>query len=72
MRVLEEFNISRKIIALTTDNDSAMIVCGKEISSAFDNEFSSMNFLHYYCVMHILNLEVKKELKIISNYITRC
>ena len=49
MRVLEEFNISRKIIALTTDNDSAMIVCGKEISSAFDNEFFSMNFSYYRC-----------------------
>jgi len=40
MRVLGEFNISSKIIALTTDNDSAMIVCEKEMSSAFDNEIN--------------------------------
>jgi len=71
MRVLEEFNISRRIIALTTDNDSAMIVCGKEISSAFDNEFSSMNFSHYRCAAHVLNLGVKKGLKIVSNSITK-
>jgi hypothetical protein len=55
MRVLEEFNISRRIIALTTDNDSVMIVCEKEISSAFDNEFSLMNFSLYHCAAHVVN-----------------
>ena len=71
MRVLGEFNISSKIIALTTDNDSAMIVCGKEMSSAFDNEMSSMNFKHYCCAAHVLNLGVKEGLKCVSDLVTK-
>jgi zinc finger BED domain-containing protein 1 (E3 SUMO-protein ligase ZBED1) len=71
MRVLEEFNISTKIIALTTDNDSAMLVCGKEIADALDNEISSMNFSHYCCTAHVLNLGVKKGLEAVNNSITK-
>ena len=71
MRVLEEFNITGKIIALTTDNDSAMLVCGKELASTFNNEFSSMGFSHYRCAAHVLNLGVKKGLKIISNSVVK-
>ena len=37
MHVLNEFNISNKVIALTTDNESAMLVCEKEISSALNS-----------------------------------
>ncbi|RGB27048.1 hypothetical protein C1646_769627 [Rhizophagus diaphanus] len=32
MQTLEEFNISNKIVTFTTDNKSAMIVCGREIA----------------------------------------
>jgi hypothetical protein len=67
MHVLEEFNISNKIIALTTDNDSAMLACGREIAGAIDDEFSSMNFSHYRCVAHVLNLGVKKGLKAVGS-----
>ncbi len=56
MKVLDQFNISSKIIALTTDNESAMIVCGKEIASALDIEFSTMTFAHYRCAAHVFNL----------------
>jgi hypothetical protein len=64
MRVLREFNIFSKIIALTTDNDSAMLACGKEIATVFDNEISSIgNFSHYRCAAHVLNLGVKKGLE---------
>ena len=66
MCVLKEFNISNKIIALTTDNESAMLVCGREIASALDNEFSSMIFSHYHCAAHILNLGVKQGLKLVD------
>jgi len=71
MRVLEEFNIAGKIVALTTDNDSAMLVCGKEIASAFDDEMSLMNFSHYRCAAHVLNLGVKKGLKSVSNSVIK-
>ena len=69
IRVLEEFNIANKIIALTTDNDFAMLVCGRELASTFDNKFSSMGFSHYHCAAHILNIGIKKGLKIIGSSI---
>ncbi|GET01426.1 zinc finger BED domain-containing protein RICESLEEPER 2-like [Rhizophagus clarus] len=62
-RVLEEFGISNKIIALTTDNESAMLVCGREMASAFEDVFLTLTFSHYRCATHILNLGVKKGLK---------
>jgi hypothetical protein len=71
IRVLDEFNISNKIIALTTDNESAMLVCGKEIASALDLEFSSMAFSHYRCAAHVLNLGVKKGLKLVDDPINK-
>jgi len=69
--VLREFNISTKIIALTTDNDSAMLVCGREVADSLDNEISSMNFSHYRCVAHVLNLGVKKGLTAVNNSVIK-
>ncbi|GBB85714.1 hypothetical protein RclHR1_01220010 [Rhizophagus clarus] len=66
MRVLQEFNISNRIIALTTDNKSAMVVCGCEIASSFDNKFSMITFSHYRCAGHVLNLEVKQGLRLVD------
>lgn len=71
IRVLDEFNISTKIIALTTDNDSAMIACGREIADVLDNEISMMNFSHYRCAAHVLNLGVKKGFETVNNSITK-
>ncbi|GBB85713.1 hypothetical protein RclHR1_01220009 [Rhizophagus clarus] len=66
MRVLQEFNISNRIIALTTDNESAMVVCDREIASSFDNEFSMMTFSHYRYTGHVLNLGVKQGLRLVD------
>ena len=71
MRVLGEFNISNRIIALTTDNDSAMLACGKEIAAVLDEEFSSMTFSHYRCAAHMLNLGVKNGLKEVDYSVTK-
>ncbi|CAB4436527.1 unnamed protein product [Rhizophagus irregularis] len=71
MRILEEFNISNKIVALMTDNESAMIVCGKEIALDMDDEFSSMIFFHYQCAAHILNLGVKEGLRLVNDSIKK-
>ena len=71
MKALDEFNISNKIIALTTDNESAMIMCGKEIASSLDIEFSTMIFAHYRCAAHVLNLGVKNGLKFINEPINK-
>src|SRR6266542_3214580 len=71
MHVLEEFNISNKIITLTTDNDSAMLACEREIAGTLDNEFSSMNFSHYRCVTYVLNLDMKKGLKTVGSSVIK-
>ncbi|GBC27415.1 zinc finger BED domain-containing protein RICESLEEPER 2-like [Rhizophagus irregularis DAOM 181602=DAOM 197198] len=71
MRTLEEFNISNKIVALTTDNESAMIVCGREIALDMDDGFSSMIFSHYRCAAHVLNLGVKEGLKLVNDSIKK-
>jgi len=71
MCALREFNISTKIITLTTDNDSTMLVCGREVADSLDNEISSMNFSHYRYAAHVLNLGVKKGLTAVNNSITK-
>ena len=69
--VLEEFRISNKVLALTTDNESVMIVCGREIASSFDSAFSTMTFSHYRCVAHVLNLGVKHGMELINQSIIK-
>ncbi len=71
MHVLNEFNISNKVIALTTDNESAMLICEREIGSALDSEFSSMIFSHYRYAAHVLNLGVKQGLKLVDNAVIK-
>lgn len=71
MQVLQEFNISNKVIALTTDNASVMLVCGKEIASAIEDKFSSMIFSYYRCAAHVLNLGVKQGLNLVDNAIIK-
>jgi len=69
--VLDDFNISSKIIALTTDNESAMIVCGRELSNALNDRFPSINFSHYRCAAHVLNLGVKQGLQLADDSISK-
>ena len=70
-RVLEEFRIANKVIALTTDNESVMLVCGEEIASALDLELSGMVFSHYRCTAHVLNLGVKQGLKVVNESVDK-
>jgi hypothetical protein len=71
VHILDEFNVSDKILALTTDNGSAMVVCGREIANALNTELSSMNFSHYRCAAHVLNLGVKQGLQLVSNSVDK-
>ena len=70
-RVLQEFNIKNRVIALTTDNESAMLVCGREIAQSLDSEFSSMIFSHYRCAAHVLNLGVKQGLRLVDDAVVK-
>lgn len=65
-KVLNEFNLTNKALALTTDNESAMVVCGRELMEDFEQALNNLSFKHYRCSAHILNLAVKQGLEIIN------
>ena len=57
--VLSEFNLVGKALALTTDNESAMVVCGRKLSEEFERALNNFSFNHYRYSAHILNLVAK-------------
>ncbi len=44
MTVLNEFELTNKTLALTTDNKSAMVVCGHKIANQIQQDFDSLTF----------------------------
>ena len=64
--VLEEFNLINKTLALTTDNESAMVVCGRQLKEEFERALDNLSFRHYRCSAHILNLAIKQGMEIID------
>jgi hypothetical protein len=48
-----------------------MVVCGREIANALNTELSLMNFSHYRCAAHVLNLGVKQGLELVSDSINK-
>jgi hypothetical protein len=69
--ILREFHILEKTLALTTDNESAMIVCGRTIAEELAYERNNQSFRHYRCSAHILNLAAQQGIKIIDNEIIK-
>jgi len=69
--ILNEFNILDKVIALTTDNESAMVVCGRKLAESLGSQLSLVTFSHYRCAGHILNLGVKQGLELIGDPINK-
>jgi hypothetical protein len=61
--VLVEFHLLEKTLALTTDNESAMIVCERTIAAL---ELNNQTFRHYRCSAHILNLAAQQGIKVID------
>jgi BED zinc finger len=68
---LQEFNISNRIISLTTDNGSNMLVCGRELANELEAEFSNLTFSHNRCAAHIINLAVKAGMKYLDTSIIK-
>ncbi|CAG8475127.1 256_t:CDS:2 [Scutellospora calospora] len=58
-----------KTLALTTDNESAIIVYGRLIVQELQDEFDNIRFSHYRCVAHILNLAAKKGLEMVDSLV---
>jgi hypothetical protein len=69
--VLQDFNISNKIISLTTDNGSNMLACGRELANELEAGFSNFTFTHNRCAAHVINLAVKAGMKHLDSSITK-
>ena len=67
--VLNEFNLANRTLALTTDNESAMVVCGRKLAEELEQALNNFSFKHYRCSAHILNLAAKHGMEIIDNEI---
>ncbi|GBB91414.1 hypothetical protein RclHR1_01870009 [Rhizophagus clarus] len=69
--VLQEFNISDRIISLTTDNGSNMLAYGREFASELKAGFFNFTFTHNRCAAHIINLAVKAGMKHLDSSIIK-
>ncbi|CAG8732834.1 16192_t:CDS:2, partial [Gigaspora margarita] len=58
INILDKYDISKKTLALTTDNASSMVLCGAIVAEELEEGFNNFNFSHYHCAAHILNLAV--------------
>ena len=63
---LKEYNIEKKILAVTTDNAANMITFGQQLKIKLENECNNVEFMHFRCAAHILNLAVQEGIKLIS------
>jgi hypothetical protein len=69
--VLQEFNISDRIISLTTDNGSNMLACGRELANELETGFFNFTFTHNRCTAYIINLAVKVGMKHLDSSIVK-
>ncbi len=65
-KVLVEFGLETKTIAITTDNGSNMVSGAKILKSTFTD-----TFIHYRCVAHVLNLIVIAGLEIVKENVKK-
>lgn len=69
--ILQDYNISDRIISLTTDNGSNMLACGRELANELETGFFNFTFSHYRCAAHIINLAVKAGMKHLDSSIIK-
>lgn len=69
--ILQDFNISDRIISLTTDNGSNMLACGRELANKLEMEFFNFTFSSNRCAAHIINLAVKAGMKYLDSSIIK-
>ena len=69
--VLTEFYLLEKTLALTTDNESAMIVCERVLAEGLAKELDNQAFWYYRCSAHILNLAAQQGIKIIDDEVIK-
>jgi len=63
-KILIEFDLKIKIIVMTTDNDSNIVLDAKLLKSNLTN-----TFIHYRYIVHVLNLIVTAGLEVVKIHI---
>ena len=66
-KLLAEFNLENKTISITTDSTSNIVFCARKLSLKFEHNI----FIHYRCVVHILNLIVSSGLDVVKEKIKK-
>ncbi|CAG8778398.1 850_t:CDS:2, partial [Gigaspora margarita] len=59
--ILDEYDISKKTLALTTVNAFSMVLCSAIVAEELDEGFNNFNFSHYHCAAYLFNLALKYE-----------
>ncbi|CAG8482875.1 10054_t:CDS:2 [Cetraspora pellucida] len=64
--VLNNFSLNDHVISLTTDNSSNMVACSSLLASELENKQYNIEFSHYHCATHVINLAVQHGLKVVG------
>ncbi|CAB4399962.1 unnamed protein product [Rhizophagus irregularis] len=70
-KLLVDFDLKQKIISITTDNGSNMVVACRLLKNDFNIQTPALDFIHSRCICHILNLAVNAGLKHVENLIKK-
>jgi hypothetical protein len=71
LSLLNEFQLENKILALTSDNASNIVLASSIVKDTLANNFSNTSFQHIRCAAHIMNLAVKKGLNLANRYLIK-
>jgi len=64
--VLRDFDLGRRLLAVTTDNGSNMVSMYKRLCELCSQEFKNSEIVHLRCAAHVLNLAAKAGLEHVS------
>ena len=67
-QVIEEFHLTNKLVALTTDNAAVNYKC-LSLLKAFNEDYR--NVTHIPCIAHVLNIAVQSGLKTIQDEVNK-
>src|SRR6266540_1584307 len=64
LQLIDEMNLNGKILFLTTDNDTTMVLCGKHMTNEFGIVWNDSEFQHYQCAAYVLNIAISHEMQL--------
>src|SRR5436309_2201067 len=64
LNLLVKYNFITKVLALTTNNDSAIIACGRKMCNELSTKFNNSLFSYYHYSAYIFNLAIQHDLQV--------